>query len=252
MLKLERPVVFLDFETTGTDSQKDRIVELAAVKLFPDFKREVKRYLINPEMVISEGASKIHGITNEMVKDAETFAVIGPRLLVYITDCDLAGFKSNTFDFPMLYAECLRVGLNWDYTKHSMVDVGNIFIIQEPRTLSAAVKYYCGKELEGAHGAEADIMGTVDVFEEQLKKYPDLPNTIEELALFSDYGKKKLDMAGKFVYAEDGITVLLNCGKEKGQPAHHHYGFLQWMLGKDFPPDTKDLARKIISEIPVQ
>lgn len=252
MLQLLRPIVFMDFETTGTNTEKDKIVEMACVKLMPNGDRTVKTYRINPIIPIPEGATKVHGITNEMVKDAPTFKQLSKGMLEYISGCDLAGFKSNTFDFPMLYSEFLNAGIEWDYSKHNFIDVGNIFQIQEPRTLSAAVKFYCGKVLEDAHSAEADILATIDVFEKQINCYPDLPNTIQELDIFCNFGSKRLDMSGKFAYADDGETVIFNFGPSKGKPAKNDYGFLKWMVFKaDFAPDTVAIAKKLMNEIPI-
>lgn len=250
-MKLQRSLLFIDLETTGVDPQESRIVELACVKLFPDGTREKKRYLINPLVPIPKSASDIHGITNEMVKDAPAFKQISVSFHQYITDCDLAGFRCNHFDFPLLYSEFLRSGIEWDYNKHALVDVGNIYTIQEPRTLSAAVKFYCGKELEGAHGALADIEATVDVFEAQVEKYTDLPKDINELAIFSNYGRKILDMAGLFTYAEDGVTIIFAKGKHKDKVATLDNDYLSWVVYKsNFPPDTRKLAKQLMDKIP--
>jgi DNA polymerase III subunit epsilon len=244
MIKLERPIVFVDFETTGVDTSKDRIIEYAFCKINPDGSRETKEGKLNPGIPIPPSATEIHGISDEDVKDKPAFKNFAKGILAFIEGCDLGGFNSNNFDFPLLYAEFNRCGINWDYSKQEMVDCGNIFKIKEERTLAAAVKFFLGKELEGAHGALADIIATADVFEAQLLKYEDLPKTIPELSLFSNFGKKRLDMANKFVLAEDGKTVIINFGKSKGYPAQNDKGFLQWMLSKDFPPDTLKIAEE--------
>lgn len=250
MLQLLRPLIFADFETTGTDTQNDRIIEYSFCKLMPDGSKEIKTGRINPTILIPEGATAVHGITNDDVKDSPLFKQKAKGLLSFIEDCDLGGFNSNSFDYPLLYAEFNRAGIEWDYSKHNLVDPGNIFKIQEARTLAAAYKFYCGKDLEGAHGAENDILATVEVFQSQLERYPDLPQTIKELALYSNYGVQRLDMGGKFVMDKDGKTILFNLGKLKGQPAKD-YGFLNWMLFKaDFPPDTRKIAKQLIDEIP--
>lgn len=251
MIKIERPIVFVDFETTGTDTMKDRIVEMSFAKLNLDASREVKTYRVNPEMAIPKGASDVHGITNADVDDKPTFKSYSKGILAFIEGCDLGGFKSNQFDFPLLYMEFNRAGINWDYNQHQMIDCGNIFTIKEPRTLAAAVKFYCGIELEGAHGAECDILGTISVFESQLLKYfteDEEVKTISDLALFSNYGNKRLDMAGKFVLDKDGETILLNFGKLKGQPAKKDRGFLNWMttVYPSFPKDTLDIVYKLL------
>jgi DNA polymerase III subunit epsilon len=250
MLKLEKPVVFVDIESTGTSTTDDKIVEISCVKLMPDMERIIKTYRINPGIPIPPGATEVHGITDEDVKDQPIFKRLANGLMDFITGCDLAGFKSNHFDFPMLYSEFSNAGVTWDYTLHNFIDVGNIFQIKEPRTLAAAVKFYCGKELEGAHGAQADIEATIDVFIKQTEMYEDLPNTMTELDLYSNYGNKRLDMAGKFVFDKDGKTILFNFGKDKGKPATD-YGFLNWMVYKaNFPPDTTKIALQLMNEIP--
>ena len=250
MLQLLRPLVFADFETTGTDTSTDRIIEYSFCKLMPDGSKEIKTGRINPAMTIPEAASAIHGIMNDDVKDSPLFKQKANGLLLFIEDCDLAGFNSNSFDYPLLYAEFVRAGIDWDYSKHNLVDPGNIFKIKEARTLSAAYRFYCSKELEGAHGAENDILATVEIFQAQFEKYTDLPQTIEELSLYSNYGVKRLDMGGKFVMDKDGKTVLFNFGKLKGLPAND-YGFLSWMVYKaNFPPDTTKIAKELMNKIP--
>ena len=249
MINISRPIVFIDFETTGINTQEDRIVEMGVIKLFPDGTRSGKEYKVNPTIPIPASATEIHGISDDDVKDSPKFSQLAKGLLDFITGCDLAGFNSNHFDFPLLYAEFDRCGIEWDYNQHQMVDVGNIFKIKETRTLSAAVQFYCKKEHVDAHSALADIEATVDVFQAQILHYEDLPTTIEELSLYSNFGKKRLDMAGKFTLHDDGITILLNFGKNKGLPAKDDLGFLNWMITKaSFPPDTNRIAHKILED----
>lgn len=251
MIQLTRPLAFIDIESTGLDRDKDRIVEIAIHYMLADpsisqHPFEVHQRL-NPGIPIPETASQIHGITNEMVKDMPSFKDVAHDILDSINDCDIAGFNSNSFDVPMLYNEFLRAGITWDYTKHKMVDVGNIFKLKEPRTLSAAVKFYTGVDHEGAHGAQSDAAATAAVLAMQLTRYPDLPQTIEELALFSNYGKKMMDVSGKFTEDENGV-IILTFGKYRGMPAKDHIDFLMWMLRADFPPDTCRIAEEIIEE----
>jgi DNA polymerase III subunit epsilon len=216
-MNLIRPLVILDVETTGTDVNKDRIVELSVLKLFPNGERESKTVRFNPEMPIPKGASDIHGITDEMVKGLPVFKRRAQAILDFIHLCDLGGFNSNKFDFPMLYQEFNRAGLNWEYSHHNMVDVGNIFKIKEARTLSAAVKFYCGVDHENAHSAEADVEATLEVLLAQVDRYEDLPKDIASLALFSNFDRPVLDMAGKFVLDSDNETVLINFGPQRGK-----------------------------------
>lgn len=249
MLQLTRSLVFVDFESTGVSPETDRIIEYAFCKLNPDGSRETKEGRLNPEMPIPAGATAVHGITDEDVKNCVYFRQLAKGILEFIKDCDLGGFASNNFDFPLLYAEFNRAGIEWIWQAHQMIDCGVIYKRKEERTLAAAVRFYCGEELEGAHGALADIIGTANVFEAQIKRYEDLPQTIPELALYSNFDRPKLDMAGKFVMAEDGKTILLNFGKSKGQPAKNDWGFLNWMVTKaNFPADTNKIAYALMND----
>ena len=254
MITLQRPLVFADFETTGTNVEKDRIVQYSFCKIFPDGQREIKTALLNPGIPIPAGATEIHGIKNEDVIGKPSFKDLSPKIFTFIENCDLGGYNSNSFDFPMLFFEFARAGITWNHSEVCLLDACNIFKIKESRTLAAAVKFYTGKELEGSHDAEVDIMATVDVFFAQLEKYEDLPKTLPELDIYCNYSKKRLDMKGCFVLSEDGKTILFNIGKDqKGKPAHSDYGFLSWMAYSEkkepFPPDTIALAKKIMGEI---
>lgn len=230
-LQLEKPLIVLDIESTGTDRENDRIVELSLCKLFPDGKREIKTNRYNPGIPIPASATEVHKITDADVAGKPFFKQHAKAILNWIEGCDIAGFNSNAYDCVMLFCEMARCGLYWDYTKHRLIDVGNIFKIKEPRTLSAAVKMYCGKDHEEAHGAEADALATLEVLEKQLERYEDLPQTMDELCVFSNYGNKVLDLSGRFVYDKDGV-ILINFGKHKGNPAKNHLDFLDWMLYK--------------------
>ncbi|TXH14197.1 MAG: 3'-5' exonuclease [Hyphomicrobiaceae bacterium] len=249
-LKLERPIAFFDLETTGVDRENDRIVEIAVCKLDPTGQTKTFCRRVNPTIPIPATASEVHGITDEDIANEPTFKQLAKGLLEILRGCDIAGFNSNSFDVPVLFNEFQRAGHYWDYTKFLMIDAGNLFKIKEPRTLSAAVKFYCGRELEDAHSAAADIEATVDVFLSQMTRYEndeDFPNTLSELALYTNYGNKLADLSGKFVYDNQGI-LLLNFGKHKGQPAANHIDFLEWMLSKDFPADTVAIAAEVVDE----
>lgn len=253
MITIKRPLLFADFETTGADTEKDRIVEYSFCKLFPNGDREIKTGRLNPEMPINPDATKVHGITDEDVKDKPMFKQLAKGILTFMEGCDLAGFRSNTFDFPLLFNEFLRAGITWEWKNHLMIDVGVIFTVKEPRTLAAAHKFYCKEELEGAHNAEIDILATTNVFQAMLTHYSDLPETLEELALLSNYGKPRLDMAGKFTLDEDGTTIIFNFGKNKGQPCIKDYDYLRWMAfnsNAKFNEDTRQFAISLIKEIP--
>jgi DNA polymerase-3 subunit epsilon len=240
-LKLERPLVVLDLETTGTHTTTDRIVEVAFIKLHPNGKRESKTSRVNPQMPIPREVSEIHGITDETVKDAPTFNDLAPALFIFLHQCDLAGFNSNKFDIPILIEEFHRSGYEFDVRNRNLIDVQNIFHKKEPRTLSAAFKFYCDQELENAHSAEADTSATLDVLLAQLEKYNDLDPNPEKLAEFSKM-HNNVDLHGRFVKNDKG-AVVFNFGKHKGkvvtevlQTEPSYYG---WMMKGDFSQDTK-------------
>lgn len=241
-LKLTRPICFIDLETTGTDTNVDKIVEICVLKLMIDGTESIKTKRINPGIAIPKQASDVHGITDELVKDEPTFKQFAKSLHELIKDCDIAGFRSNSFDVPLLFNEFVRAGVDWDYRGCSLIDVGNIFVIQEPRTLSAAYKFYVGKELDDAHSAEADIVATKEILLMQMGRYNDLPTDIKKLALFSNYGKEILDANGCFTKDEKGFIVF-NFGKHKGVQAHTEKHYLNWMITKGgFPKNTIQFA----------
>lgn len=242
-----RPIVFLDIESTGLDTSLDRIVELAVLKVTPQNEYINKTYRYNPGIEIPQEAIDIHGITNEMIKDCPSFTKHAKGILSFIDGCDLAGFNSNRYDFPLLYSELARAGVDWDWKKHHMVDVGNIFKIKEERNLVAATRFYCNRELDNAHSAEADIIATAEVFFAQLERYPDMVGEIDQLALLSNYDKPMLDMKGHFTTDGDG-NIILNFGKHKGNKAANHLDFLDWMVYKaSFPKDTVAVALGVIN-----
>lgn len=250
-IQLQRPLALLDIESTDVDKENDRIVEIAVCKIFPDGSRKTVSRRVNPGIPIPKEASDVHGITDEMVADEPQFRQIAKGLMALLEGCDIGGFNSNNFDIPMLFHEFSRAGLYWDYTKFLMIDSGNLFKIQEPRTLTAAVKFYLGKDLEGAHGAQADIEATMDVLIAQIEKHENdegFPATLEDLALYTNYGNKVIDLSGKFVYNKDG-EIILNFGKHKGELAKDNLSFLDWMVNKaNFSEDTTLVATGIIME----
>jgi DNA polymerase-3 subunit epsilon len=167
-------------------------------------------------------------------------------LFKLIDGCDIAGFSSNRYDVPMLYSEFLRAGIIWDYKSVRFIDAGNIFKIKEERTLTAALKFYCGKELEGAHGAAADVDATINVLFAQLDKYEDIPTDLDELQVYCNYGKRILDISGKFAL-NDKDEIIINFGQNKGSRAIDEPGLMQWMINKDFAPDTLDICHQILN-----
>lgn len=241
MLKLTRPIAFIDLETTGVNLSTDRIVEIAIVKIAPDMTRQVKRKILNPTIPIPKSSSDIHGITDEMVKDAPIFKQCANEIKQFLENCDLGGYNSNRFDIPILMEEFLRSDLDVDLCDRKMVDVQHIFYTMEPRTLTAAYKYYCSKEMINAHSAEADINATIEVFESQLKRYGQLGDTVE--SVLKVIGEDKIvDYARRFCFDEKGIEVF-NFGKYKGKGVidilKNEPQYYDWMMKGDFPKHTK-------------
>ena len=241
-LNLKKPLVFLDLETTGVDTSRDRIVEISLVKVMPDGSQEVKTRRLNPEMHIPESASAIHHIYDEDVAGCPTFREIAKSLWSYLEGCDLAGFNSNKFDIPVLVEEFLRAGVDVDMQKVRFVDVQNIFHKMEQRTLVAAYKFYCGRDLTEAHSAEADTLATYEVLKAQLDRYPEtLQNDVDFLADFSSR-EHAVDFAGRIVYNDKGEEIF-NFGKHKGKTVREVFrtepSYYSWMMNGDFPLYTK-------------
>jgi DNA polymerase-3 subunit epsilon len=250
MLQLTRPIAFIDLETTGVNLSTDRIVEIAIVKLMTDGTRLVKRKLLNPQIPIPQSSSDIHGITDEMVKDAPTFKQAGNEIKQFLEGCDLGGYNSNRFDIPILMEEFLRAGMEEvDLSQQRMIDVQHIFYQMEPRTLTAAYKYYCEKELENAHSAEVDIKATIEVLEAQVTRYPKLGNTVD--SILGVIGEEKIvDYARRFIFDEKGVEVF-NFGKNKGKSVadtlRNEPQYYDWMMKGDFPLHTKRKLTEIFN-----
>ncbi len=246
-LNLRNPLVFFDLETTGIDIVHDRIVEISMVKVMPNGDEIVKTRRINPGMPIPPESTAIHGITDDDVKDCPTFKEIAKSLAAQIEGCDLAGFNSNRFDIPMLAEEFLRAGVDVNLGRRKFVDVQTIFHKKEQRNLTAAYKFYCQKDLENAHSAEADTMATYEVLKAQLDRYPDLENDINFLSQYSSFNKN-VDFAGRMVYNEQGKEVI-NFGKYKGRLVEevlkNDPGYYGWMMNGDFPLNTKQMLTEI-------
>jgi DNA polymerase-3 subunit epsilon len=241
-------MVVLDLETTGTDVAQDRIVEFCALKISPNGSRETLTRSVKAAIPMSREASEVTGIKDADLQDESPWALVGVLLWQFIDGCDLAGFGLKNFDVPLLWEEFHRIGLSWDLTDTKVIDAGNIFKKKEGRTLSDAVRFYCGREHVGAHGAEADTMATADVLMGQLEKYSDLPRDVGELALYSAYDNR-VDLAGKIVLNEDGIPVY-GFGKDAGKIISQNPGYGKWMLGEKFPEQTKAVLRKILYGVP--
>ena len=247
-LNLKNPLVFFDIESTGLNVATDRIVEISMVKVNIDGSCEVKTRRLNPTIPISEEAYKVHGISNEDVAGEPTFAQIAKSLAKWLEGCDIAGYNSTKFDIPLLSEEFLRAGVDFDFRKRKTIDVQNIFHKMEQRTLVAAYKFYCQKDLNNAHSAEADTMATYEVLKAQLDRYPDdLQNDVKFLADFSTRSKFA-DYAGRIVYDDNGVAIF-NFGKHKGLPVtevlRKEPSYYAWMMNGDFTLDTK----KVLTEI---
>ena len=257
-LQLSRPLIVFDLETTGVNLATDRIVEISYYKLFPDGHHEAQTLRIKPMMKTLEGkevqmpipqeASAIHGIYDADVADCPTFKQVAPALKQTFADADLAGYNSTRFDIPLLAEEFLRAGVSIDMQHRHFVDAFTIFQQHEPRTLSAAYKFYCHKNLEDAHSANADTRATVEVLAEQLERYEDLPHTVEALSDKLQNGVRFADLAGRIAYDKDG-KEFFTFGKYKGQSVAQVFrrdgGYYNWLLSIDLPQYTKQVFTRI-------
>ena len=247
-LQLARPIAFIDLETTGVNIAVDRVIEIAIIKILPDKNKVVKHKLINPKMPIPKASSAVHGITDEKVKDAPTFKEVANELKQFIDNADLSGYNSNRFDIPLLMEEFLRAGITLEMHSRRMLDVQTIFHMMEKRTLAAAYKFYCEKELEDAHSAEADATATWEILEAQLLRYEHLGNTIDTVLQFTGE-EKYVDFARRFVIEND--VEVFNFGKFKGRcvaevlKAEPQY--YDWMMKGDFPLHTKQKLTEIFN-----
>ena len=246
-LNLTKPIAFFDLETTGVNVAKDRIVEISILKVFPDGHEESLTYLVNPTIPIPEKVSKIHGIFDADVADKPTFKELAPKLSAYLEGCDLAGYNSNMFDIPLLAEEFLRADFDFNMNNRRMIDVQVIFHKMEQRTLSAAYKFFCNKDLVGAHSAEADTKATYEILKAQLDRYDELENDMDYIAKFAKY-HKFADLAGRIVL-NDKDEEVFNFGKYKGQKVedilNENPGYFSWMMQGDYPLYTKKILTNI-------
>jgi len=259
-LKLKVPLVFFDLETTGVNPTTDRIVEYSFVKLAPKGEREVRTQRVNPTVPISAESTLIHGISNEDVKDEPTFKQLAKELAKFLEGCDLAGFNILRFDLPMLVEEFLRAGVDFNISNRKLVDAQKIFHMMEPRTLTAAYRFYCNKSLDDAHSAEADTIATLEVLDAQVAKYAGVkikdPKTGQEVvpvhndvqALHNITASNLVDLAGRMVYNQEG-TAVFNFGKHKGKPVlevlKKEPTYYDWIMNNEFPLNTKQKLTEI-------
>jgi len=246
-LTLTRPLVFFDLETTGINISKDRIVEVSILKVMPDGEKFSKTWRVNPTIPIPEKSSKIHGIYDADIKDAPTFAELAREIITFIDNSDLAGYNSNKFDVPLLLEEFIRADFDFDIRKRKLVDVQVIFFKKEPRTLSAAYKFYCEKDLENAHTSEADVMATYEVFVSQIDRYDDLKSDIAQISKFSSQ-MNTADFAGMVIFNDKNKEVF-NFGKHKGVSVEEVFqkepGYYSWIMNADFPLYTKKILTAV-------
>lgn len=246
-LNLRNPLIFFDLETTGVNITKDRIVEISYIKVFSNGQEQEKTIRVNPGMPIPPEATAIHHITDDDVKDKPLFKDIAKDLSHVFEGCDIAGFNSNRFDIPLLMEEFLRAGVNFDISKRKFIDIQTIFHKMEQRTLVAAYKFYCNKDLNDAHSASADTRATYEVLKAQLDRYPTLENDVDYLSKFSSQNRN-VDLAGRIVLNDQNVEVF-NFGKYKGQPVadvlRRDIGYFGWMMQGDFPQNTKNVLTNI-------
>lgn len=260
-LNIKNPIVFFDIESTGLNIVTDRIIEISIVKININNSKEVKTYRINPQIPISPEASSITGIKNEDVANCPVFKQVGKEIVKILEGCDIAGYNCLKFDIPILSEEFARNDIDFDFKKRKIIDVQNIFYKMEPRTLSAAYSFYCGKSLENAHSAEADTLATYEVLKAQLDMYKDIEietkdagkivpieNNVEKLSAFSVGTRNYADFLGQLIYDKEGFEVF-NFGKYKGQRVidvfEKDLGYYGWILNSEFPEYTKKILTRI-------
>lgn len=243
-LTLLRPVVFFDLETTGTDISRDRIVQIAVMKIHPDGSEEVKTRLVNPGMPIPSSATAIHHITDGDVAGAPPFRELAKSVRDFFLGADIGGFNSNRYDIPLLVEEFARCGIPFPDPDSKLIDVQVIYHKKEERTLAAAYRFYCNKSLDDAHDAEADVRATVEVFHRQLETYDDIGRTVGEIHLFCN-SDAIVDFGRKLARNEKG-EIVYAFGKNRGKPVTDDPGYAEWMLGGDFPESTKAVLRRLL------
>ncbi|HZH94269.1 MAG TPA: exonuclease domain-containing protein [Flavisolibacter sp.] len=251
MLQLNKPLAFLDIEATGSNVSTDRIVEIAIVKYLVDGNKTIKRKIVNPQMPIPAAIIEIHGITDEMVKDAPAFKQVAQEIKQFLDGCDLACYNAYRLDIPMLVEEFIRADVDFDVRNRKLIDVQKIFHTMEQRTLSAAYKFYCNKSLEGAHGAEVDAAATAEILFAQLERYPQLGTNVDTIV--KAVGEDNIiDFARRFTYDDKGVEVF-NFGKHKGRPIadvlNAEPQYYDWMMRGEFPMNTKQKLTEIYTRI---
>jgi len=246
-LIVNRPLVFFDLETTGTDIANDRIVEISLLKLFPGGSEDIKTFRINPGIPIPAEATAVHGISDEDVKDKLSFSALSEILIGILSNSDLCGYNLLKFDFPLLRMEFSRNNIEFNTLDIKLIDPMRIFMKNEPRDLTAALKFYCNEDLTEAHSAEADTIATKKILLAQIERYEDVPNSITELSAYSIEGQNRYaDITGKLMY-NDNNEIVFSFGKHKGERVIDNADYAGWVLGADFPEDTKAILRRLLN-----
>ncbi|MBN2462652.1 MAG: 3'-5' exonuclease [Dehalococcoidia bacterium] len=250
-ITLERPLAFIDVETTGLKPNLDRIVELSILKIHPSGNGEYKSHRINPGIPIPADATAIHGITNADVAHEPKFEQYAKSIRDFLGGCDIAGFNVIKFDLPFVEAELKRAGIEFSRQNRYLVDSQILYHLMDPRDLKAAYLKYCGRELEVAHTAEGDATAAAEILDGQLERHPELPRDVKGLcALCSEIPENYIDPDGKFIWS-DG-EVICNFGKKHNgrrlkDIAAEDPGYLQWIVRDDFTPEVKEMASKALS-----
>ena len=255
-LKLDRPLVFFDLETTGIDVTKERIVEISLLKLFPDGSEKITTLLVNPGISIPAGASKVHGIFDLMVANEPSFKEIAGSILEIFKDSDISGYNILNYDLPLIRQEFKRCGIELPPPGTIAIDPYQIYVKKVPRdpsnpsetrNLVSAYRLYCGESLKNAHSAEVDIIATKEVFLAQVDQHPDIGNTLAAISKFLGMGTtRNADISGKLIYDENN-EVLFNFGRHAGKKVKDEKSYAEWMLRSDFPDDTKEVLKKILA-----
>jgi DNA polymerase-3 subunit epsilon len=250
-IRLERPLVVLDLETTGTRVQTDRIVEISTLKLLPDGTDRINTRRLNPGISIPPEATEVHGITDADVAGEKSFGQIARGLAAYLEGCDLCGYNLWSFDLKLLINEFRRAGVPFSTAGRHLIDPCRIYHKREPRDLTAALRFYCSMGHNDAHRAEADVLAALFVLDAQVERYDDLPRSVPELHSYLGY-PDVVDPDGKFVRGEDGMIVFAfsdHRGKPVDEVARTDPGFLEWMLKKDFSVEAKAVARQALERL---
>lgn len=249
-LVLDRPISVIDFETTGTDVLKDRVLQFAITRINLDLSLQSFSFLVNPGMPIPPKSTEVHGITDEMVKNEPTFDKFIPNIIQTIEGTDLLTFNGLKFDIPLFKNECDRAGIEWDYLSYALIDAFQIFSHFHKRNLGAAVKTYLGEDLEGAHDAKVDTEATARVFIKQMSVHTELPLYMRDLQLMLNNGMPMADLSGKFYYNEDQQPAF-KIGKHKGKTIPEVQqtdpSYFNWFLSSDFPKDSKVFLQTLLN-----